>query len=339
VIRPFGLTDIFLVRGLQRNSTTLAIEHTLTHPREPLWIALTAPWPWAGVGVATYVLRERQQDATLVGFVQLMKRATRPEADLLYLAPALPSVSGGDHEGATIWRRLLPYCCLAAAAYGLQRLFASVPDEGLEQVCLREAGFSPYTRETIYRLAVVPALGGISVGFRPQHPQDSWALQRLYARGTPRLVQGAEGALTGQVGAPPFSWWEPDRWQGLVWEPADEVRGAVQVHIGRAGHWLRIWGANMVAPRELRGLVEQGLRLIATARSFPKRKPLPVYATVRDYEIGVGGALTGFGFAPYLHRSRFVKHTTAAVREAVPTPLAALEGRQEVPVHSQVHLP
>ena len=128
--------------------------------------------------------------------------------------------------------------------------------------------------------------------------------------------------MTGEVGSPPLSWWEPDRWQGIVWAPAGEVRGAVQVHVGRAGHWLRVWGANTLTAREIRALVEQGLRLLATLP--PRHRPdnLPVYATVRDYEIGLSGALTGFGFAPYTDRARFVKHTVATRRVPCPAGVA-----------------
>ena len=339
MIRPFGLSNMPLVWNLQRSSAVLAIEHALTHPQEPLWIALTAPWPWAGTGVATYVLDARGEHEPLAGFVQLMKRAARPEADLLYLAPAFPASPASTAVEEEIWRRLLAHCCKAAAGHGLQRIYASIQDHGPEPACLKEVGFSLYTRETIYRLATVPPASGLAPGFRPQLPQDSWALQRLYTRSTPRLVQSAEGAMTGEVGSPPLSWWEPDRWQGIVWEPAGEVRGAVQVHIGRAGHWLRIWGTNLLAARELRALIDQGLRSIATARSRRVRKPLAVYVTVRDYEIGLSGALTGLGFAPYVDRARSVKHTTLAVREPLPATLTALDGRQEVPVRSQPHRP
>ncbi len=328
-----------LVRSLQRASVPLAIEHILTHPQAPLIIALTAPWPWAGVGVATYVLDEARGSEQLTGFAQLMKRATRPEADLLHMAPALPGPGDGPALAEIIWRKLLAHCCQAAGGHGLQRVFAGVPAGGPAGSCLREAGFSLYTREVIYALPALPPAGEIPPGFRQQQPRDSWALQRLYARSTPRLVQSAEGALGGEVGSPPLSWWDPDRWLGVVWEPAGEVRGAVQVHIGRAGHWLRLWGVNELAARELRALVEQGLRLIAEMpQRWPGRRPAPVYATVRDYEIGLGGALTGFGFAPDLDRERFVKHTVAAVREPVLSPLAVLEGRQEVPVHSRAHV-
>jgi hypothetical protein len=334
VIRPFGLNDVLLVRQLQRTSAALAVEHILTHPRAPLWIALTAPWPWAGVGVATYVLSESGNDGRLVGFVQLVKRDARPEADILHIAPALAVADGRDQTGEAIWDRLLAYCTRAAGGYGLQRIFASIPDGGLEEHCLRAAGYSLYTRETIYRLAVVPQVREVPPGFRPQLPQDSWALQRLYTRGTPRLVQQAEGALTGEVGSPPLSWWEPDRWHGIAWEPAGEVRGAVQIHIGRAGHWLRVWGTNTLASRELRSLLEQGLRAI-DGDSPGRRQSRPVYVTVRDYEVGLSSVLTGFGFAPYASRARFVRHTTATVLRATARAVAQREVRQEVPVRSE----
>lgn len=332
IIRPFGLNDIRLLRALQRDSAALAIEHILTHPQAPLWIALTAPWPWAGVGVATYVLDSRGETGIRTGFVQLMKRAGRPEADLLRLAPALSSEN--DPGVAATWGRLLSYCCQAAAGHGLSRVFVSIPVDGPEQGCLREAGFSFYARETIYRLAAVPVAVPAPPGFRPQQPRDSWALQRLYTRGTPKLVHVAEGAVTGEVGSPPLSWWDPDRWQGVVWEPAGEVRGAVQVHVGRAGHWLRVWGVNLLAARELRTLIEQGLSTLAL-QAGNRGRTLPVYTSVRDYEIGLSGTLTGFGFAPYLDRARFVKHVIATLREPVPVLMPGLEARQEVPVHSR----
>lgn len=332
MIRPFGLTDIFLMRGLQRRSATLAIEPALTHPRAPLRSALTAPWPWAGFGIATYVLIAPQQGAAQTGFVQLMKRAARPEADVLYLAPALPAGPARDPAVEAIWHALLDYGVLSAAGSGLQRIFASIPDGGPEEACLKDVGFSLYARETVYRLATVqPTALAPAAGYRAQRPQDSWALQRLYTRSTPRLVQHAEGAATGNVGTPPLSWWEPDRWRGCVWEPAGEVRGAVQIHLGRAGHWLRLWGANVLSAREARSLVEQGLRLIAAAQPGGNARLLPVYMTVRDYESDLGGTLTGFGFAPYADRVRFVKHTVAPIREPLlPAPVPALETAPKV---------
>jgi hypothetical protein len=334
MIRPFGLNDVWLVRRLQRSGMPMAIEHMLTHPRDPLWTALTAPWPWAGRGVATFVLDEDQDGQRSSGFVQLMERAARPEADLLHLAPVLSLEAAGDTGTLTVWSSLLNHCSVAAASHGLQRVFASIPDGAPGQTCLKAAGFSLYTRETIYRLAGWRD-SGPQAGFRQQGPGDGWALQRLYTRNTPRLVQQAEGALSGEVGSPVFSWWEPDSWQGLLWEPAGEVRAAVQVHIGRSGHWMRLWGATGLAVRELRALIEQGLRLISTDRTQKVRHALPIYVTVRDYEMGLSGALSGLGFAPYLDRVRFVRHTTVPVRELAAAARSTQEVRQEAPARSQ----
>ncbi len=69
MIRPFGLNDIGLVRRLQRDGMSLAMEHMLAHPHQPLWTALTAPWPWAGVGVASFFLDERVNGRRLIGFI------------------------------------------------------------------------------------------------------------------------------------------------------------------------------------------------------------------------------------------------------------------------------
>lgn len=355
VIRPFGLHDIWLVRRLQRSGMTLAVEHMLTHPHAPLWTALTAPWPWAGVGVATFVLDEKVHGRRLQGFAQLLKRAGRPEAELLHISPAVISAElgggvNGDvanrdglsyHRSAeAVWSRLLAHCSFAAATHGLQRVYASTPEGCYEQTSLKQAGFCIYTRETIYRLATVPeaapSIGDARAkGIRPQYPRDGWGLQRLYARSTPRLVQQAEGTLSSGVsgldsGSPLLSWWEPNDWQGWVLEPAGEVRGAVQVHRGRAGHWLRVVGASELSTREVRLLVEHGLRTLDKASPFNGGHQGPVYATVRDYEMNLSGALISFGFAPLMERARFVKHTTAMVRVAEPVPTAVRELAREM---------
>jgi hypothetical protein len=363
VIRPFALADVLLLYRLQGRGMPLAIEHELTHPRSPLWLALTAPWPWAAWGVATYVLRERSHGQTMTGFVQLLKRSARPEADLLHLAPAdamlagtsvettgaahravsnaasIATITGDDAVAEAIWRRLLTHVGIAAGQHGLQRLYAGAPEGGSGVSCLRDAGFSLYTRETIFRLDQPPGpLPGTATTFRSQSPRDNWALQRLYARSTPCLVQQAEGALTGEAGSPPLSWWEPESWRGFVFAPAGEVRGAVQVHVGRNGHWLRVWGANALSSREVRALVTQGLRVLANSpalRSGPDTGARPVYATVRDYDGGLSAALTDLGFAPFTDRARFVKHTAASRRAQAPAALPVREATSEVLVRGQ----
>lgn len=331
VIRPFDLSDVWQVRRLHRDGTALTIEHVLTQPYRPLLTALTAPWPWAGKGAATFVFDADLGGQPATGFAQLVKRVVRPEADLLYLAPAIPAENAAATQTVgALWRLLLSYSCTAAAEHGLQRVFASTPYGGPEQACLKEVGFSLYTRETIYRLAAAPVNGDAAPAVRPQTPQDSWAVQRLYTRDTPRLVQQAEGATSGEIG----SWCEPDSWEGVVWEPAGEVRAAAQIYLGQIGHWLRICGASELRPDELRTLIVQALRLTGGAH-----RALPVYVAVRDYEAGSSATLAGMGFEPLMERVRFVKHTVAAVRVLTPAPVPAREIWQEVPLHSRAEQP
>jgi hypothetical protein len=51
--------------------------------------------------------------------------------------------------------------------------------------------------------------------------------------------------------------------------------------------------------------------------------------------VGLSGVLTGFGFAPYVSRARFVKHTTALVQRPAASAVSARKVRQEVPARSQ----
>jgi hypothetical protein len=59
--------------------------------------------------------------------------------------------------------------------------------------------------------------------------------------------------------------------------------------------------------------------------SSKRSRPAPVYVTVRDYETGIGSVLTGFGFAPYAYRARFVRHVGATVRRKVPVTFPVVE--------------
>jgi hypothetical protein len=131
-----------------------------------------------------------------------------------------------------------------------------------------------------------------------------------------------------------LSWWEPNDWQGWVWEPAGEVRGAVHVHRGRAGHWMRVLGASELSTREVRFLIEQGLHGLAKAANLTGRSS-PVYVTVRDYDMNLSGGLIANGFAPFMERARFVRHTAAVIRAAEPVPTAVRELAPEIGVHSQ----
>jgi hypothetical protein len=289
-------------------------------------VALSAPW--AAVRVATYVLVDRTGESDDVGFLQLKQRPSRPEADVLFIAPATP-------DGSAVWCELLQHAGMLASDQGVQRVYASLPESAAQQECVRKAGFSPYTREVIYRLVDWPGDAGEVAGFRRQDARDTWTLQRLYLRSTPRLVQQSEGALSGQAGSPPLSWWDPARWDSAVWEPSGEVRAAVQAHRGRCGHWLRILGAPELSAEDASGQVRQGLHLLMRSAGRAGSSQ-PIYASVRDYELGLGDALIAHGFAPYTSRVRMVKHTVSTARVAVSSYPTAADKVVEAPARSQI---
>ncbi len=318
MIRPFVLRDSLLVRRLQRRGVQLDMDRALIHARSPLWLALTTPIPWQMNGVATYVLRSRLRDRKLEGFIQVQKRWGRAEASLTFLAPDL----GAEHA-VEIWRRLLHHCCQKAGENGVQRLYASLPDDVEELGVFRDAGFSLYAREEIFRLKWPKASGDPPAGgVRPAYEADAWQLKRLYAQHTPRLVQLAEGALGGDHEPPFLVSVEGANVQGYVAVEDQEIVGFVQVMSGRDGHLLRLWGDTMDSMRMAR-LLGWG---IGVASQAPVR---PVYCAVRDYQGGLQALLEENGFEYIGHRARLVKHIVRAERVPAANAVSALEPRTE----------
>ncbi|MBC8447931.1 MAG: hypothetical protein H8D78_09290 [Chloroflexi bacterium] len=323
MIRPFDLTDLFLVHRLQRRGVWLDPHRALAGCEPPAWTALSAPFRWWGGDVVTYVSREAAG-----GAIQMRLRPGRPEADIVFLAPAL----AGDEESAALWRRLLAHCAQQAGEQGVQRLFASIPEETPETLTLfRQMGFSPYTREEVYGAEhpAGPAAAPGSHQVRPLTSADGWALPKLHAAITPRLVQQAEGLGGSPEGDPSLPWSAAGHWERFVLEREGEIAGLVLVHPGRSAHCLRLWG-DFQATEEPLALLERGLAVLS---AYP---PRPVYCLVREYQSGVRTPLGECGFRPVATWSRLVKHTVVRVREPARRALPALEARAEPSVPGAV---
>lgn len=309
-IRAFGLRDVPLFIRLQRHGVLFRLDQTLIRPRSPLWPALLSPFPWHGIGIATYVLTDRSRRQPAYGLVQMQKRPARPEADLLFLAPHLDS-----HEDAgDIWYRLLSHCSQEAGQFGIQRLYATLPDDATMLEIFKQAGFSLYAKEDIFCLEqmALPMANADESGLRPSREEDGWALQRLYAAYTPRLVQQAEGMMNG------------DAWPGrdtgadltFVLEKRGEIIGAVTLEMGETGHWLRLQGnAQEIGP--MKTLLLCGLKALPPAQ--------PVYCAVRDYQGGLRALLLDLSFRPFATWSRLVRYTVAWAKEPVLKTVPALE--------------
>lgn len=325
MIRPFGLRDILAVRSLQRSGVWMDIHHYLIQRRSALITALVAPVPWLATGLASYVWQPRGQGVS--GFVQMLQRPGRVEADVLFLAPG--SQSGVTWE--TPWQEMLSFCIREAAAHGLRRLFASLPLDSTGVEVLATLTFSNYATEDVYVLRTLrtplPAYSG-ALEVRPQHPEDAWWVRRIYSLYTPRAVQYAEGMNdANEPSGLPLAWWELSQQKSYVLVHENEVRGAVQLASGRRGHWLSLC-AEPADSQAVEALLQQGLymaaesgRAGATLRWTGRR---PVYCAVRDYQAALGTALQDHGFEPLTRRVRFVKHLAVPAKEPERAPVPSL---------------
>ena len=319
VIRAFGLRDSLFVHRLQKRGVRLDIDQAMVCACSPLRTALVTPIPWYMNGVATYILRAQVHGRQLDGFIQVRRRADRSEADLIFLSPDL-----GVEEAPEIWRRLLQYSYQKACDNGIQRLYASLPDGTEELRLLREASFSLYTREELFRLHRMADSSRpvSSEGIRPLREGDSWQLRRLYAQYTPQPVQLAEGALGGES-RPPFlanvDWADA---QSYVLAEGGEISGVVQVLSGPNGCLLRLWGDTMNRAHMER-LLDWGVAVATRAASQP------VYLAVRDYQGGLLGLLEERNFEHVGRGARLVKYLVRAERVPATEMAPALEPRAE----------
>jgi hypothetical protein len=304
VIRPFGLRDVLAVRSLQREGVWLDLFHHLLLRRSALATALIAPVPWVGTGLASYVWSPVQQ---VQGFVQMLKRPGRYEADVLFMAPGLKQATFGQPA----WQKLLATCIAEAGAQGLRRLFASLPEGEAEIEVLASLGFMVYTSEEVFVLANPPRHVSTASDprLRSRRAEDVWWLRRLYSIYTPQPVQHAEGHQSddGQASLP-LAWWELTNQSSFVVHDKGEVLGGVQLVSGRRGHWLLLHGDPGDA-----GLMAMVLRHGIEASGNSR---WPMYCAVRSYQGGLAAVLQDHGFQSFARRSRLIKHLAVRVKAA-----------------------
>jgi hypothetical protein len=339
VITPFGLRHIWLIRQLQGVSAPVDRRSSLIEePVAPLRAALRGYFFRPTAGIFTYVLRGAAHNPRLCGFVQA--RALRPSGlwaghkpgpvlNLEHIAPVLGSLE----EAATIWYRLLLHLCIAAGEQQVQRLFARLPEDSPAEDVFRQAGFAVYCRERIFsrspgdtqgQASHSAGLGQLSARVHPAHAQDSWDVQRLWTRATPRLVLHAEGSNESQANTQladlPFSSLE----HGYVCRSdKGEMRGYLHMMLKPRGAWLRL----LLYPRASDSAAEILDHALAVLGNHP---PRPIYCAVRDYEGGMQSVLEDRGFVHAEDHSLLVKHTTVRVREPRRQLVPSLEKRAEI---------
>ena len=321
-----NLTDLISIEQLQPRGIQLDIERAALWPHSPLQAALGAYWPLSRIGADTIILYPPARRGRALGFVQIRSRARRPEADITFICPGLDF-----HEDAvSIWYRLLAECTQHVGNQGGLRLFCQVTGgDGAEEV-FRQAGFSAYAHEDIYRLAERPPELVKSPLLRRQRSRDDWNVLRLYTQTTPRPVQIAEGMSSPEGHTSKMrDWWDQAHGSGYVLPLGNDIAGAVRIQRGKSAYWLRMW-LNPQTHEYGPMLVNGALSLLWAA---PRR---PMYTSVREYQSGLRAPLEDMGFRFWRTTSLLVKHTTARVKEPLMKLVPALEKRAE-PAASVAH--
>lgn len=317
----FNPRHLFLVNRLQQQGVAFNLEESLTQSYNPLMAALMAFLTAGELGALTYVVRLNEGQREAEGFIQIRERRTRPEADLLFIAPRLAKEVAPD-----LWLHLLTHAIQQAGQRGTQRLFACLPQEGNEIPLFNKIGFSVYAREDVCRLNAhkpvnVGAVPGASI--RPYCLEDTIALQQLYAAVASKQAQQAENTPGQSCFHPQNLGPSTDHRQSFVLEKNGEIVGCLTIRPGRIGHWLYV----LLHPRAYdlaSSLLAQGL---TTAYKLASR---PIYCGVRDYQGGLRVVLENMGFQHFLSRAFVVKHTTVRATDLVKALRPALDKRAEV---------
>lgn len=309
---PPVLNDLRAIHELASQGLELDLERLWLSPPSRLTDALAARVPFGSLGAETFVLYANGRSRRALGVLQARLRKNRPEADITFIAPTLTS----DPDAVTTWYRLLAEATNGLGELGCQRIYAQLPCGNAFEEVFRQAGFTVYAQEEVYRLSTdrVAAIlhKRVALTLRRQRPHDDWNILRLYTTLTPRAVQQAEAMLTGEGTLGTLEhWWDGARGAGFVFERENRLLGLVRVTRGRLASWLRLY----LHPEARATADEMVAEAITLANRFRVR---PIYVGVRNYEMGIRPALDAAGFEWVLQRSLMVKHTTARIKEALP---------------------
>ena len=260
-------------------------------------------------------------DGQQVGFVRFSPR--RPDGRWVVSAIG---ASTGVYAPEPVWDALLAHGVRAAGLRGVRRLFARIPVGHPLLDAMRQSGWTPYARETVFRAERLSPVTRGARAVRLQEPADTWAIHQLYAASAPRQVQEIE-ALTSHF-------WQTDgsrraprgvRQTGWILEEDGQLTAYARYTCGsRAGMIDAV-----VVPGEGPRLGELLDGVIAEPR---RGRPRPTYCALRTYHLEMNGELTARGFSEIGEQELLIRYTTATARTVALDPVHfPVELRQAMP--------
>jgi hypothetical protein len=225
-----------------------------------------------------YTAIASENDVSLMGQVILKEDET--SARLTFLAPGINS------NGLTL--SLLDHLTTQAGEWGAFHLLAEVEENSPVFRSLRQAGFSVYAWQRVWKLPR-PDMPDENSSWRQAEEIDWPAVQSLHGQIVPALIQPVD-ALPKQV-------------SGLVCHPEGALQAYVSVVSGPAGIWIQplVPPDSGCGPGRLAGLSGWGSR--------------PVYICVRSYQAWLETVLEDLGAEAGPRQAVMVRRLAMIVKE------------------------
>ncbi|MEZ0396551.1 MAG: hypothetical protein ABWK53_09015 [Anaerolineales bacterium] len=285
-VRPLDFLDLPFLARYRRHALTLDSLRLLTrgHP-----LGAAALLAYLDPRRFIYTAIARQDETALVGQVILDEGGA--SARLTCLAPA------NRFDGPI--QPLLDHLSRKAAEWGALHLLAEVDEESPAFKSLRQAGFSMYAWQRVWRLPEAEDRPE-AAPWRAAEERDWAAVQALYAQIIPVLLQPME-ALPRQAA-------------GLVCFTESGLQAFALVHSGAAGIFVQplIPPDSACFPEQIAGL----------AQAVHSRER-PVYLAVRSYQAWLEAPLAEAGAQAGPRQAVMVKRLARVVKE--PQAVSAME--------------
>jgi len=296
LIRPFDLRDIPLVRKLKEHTIALDSRRALIHTHRPLQSAL---WSYliAHRGTPTLVLRDRPAGGARRAFGQVQLAAHQHQAQLVALA-----ASPKEKDKAT-WLLMLDALTAYAGRSGAHTLLAEVADNSRHLQALRQAHFTIYTRQEIWKLTKA-AESPTEPLLRPEQNSDEWHMQQLVTNVVPRLIQQVETVKPAG--------------NGLIWLDEGRPLAYVSAQTGPRGVWLQFY-LHPQAHESIESIIRQA------AAHYAPSDQAPLFCCVRRYQEWLNRPLAELNFEPLGSQVVMVRHTTVRLPQLEPAPVAVAE--------------
>ena len=260
-------------------------------------------------------------DGQKVGFVRFSPRPP----DGRWVISAI-GASTGVYPPEPVWDALLAHGVRSAGLRGVRRLFARIPVGHPLLDSMRQRGWIPYARETVFRAERLSPLTPSTRDLRLQEPADTWAIHQLHAASAPRQVQEIE-ALTSHF-------WHMDRTRRsprgvrqIGWILEEDGAVAAYARLSRGSR------AGMIDAVVAPGKGQHLGALLDGVIAVPNRgRARPVYCALRAYLLDMKGELTDRGFSEIGEQELLIRYTTATARTVALDPVHfPVELRQAMP--------